>query len=162
MGWLITCFCLAEMCGDVWGESFPWRGPGREGGQTVRYFYFFSPKKSLHIIEELLTRLWGSDKLLMCSNVICKLDVPSGVRFVSLSERSSSALKSAKWFQWQKRPLSFWCLRSLCTSKWAFPKRWDRQIWQHRCPSHLAAPLASDLSLWSDRHSTMESQSRWV
>lgn len=123
--------------------------------------FFLSPMNSLHI-KELFTWFWGSDSLLMCSNVIFKLDVPSGVPFVSLSERSSSALTSAKWFQWQKRPLSFWCLRRLCTSKWAFPKRWDRQSWQHRCPSHLAAPLTSDLSLWSDRHSTMGSQSRWA
>lgn len=51
---------------------------------------------------------------------------PLGVQFVSPSERSNSALKSVKWFRWQKPPLSFWCLRSLCTSKWASPRRWNK------------------------------------
>lgn len=71
---------------------------------------------------------------------------PSGARFGSASERSSSAPMSVKWFRLQKPPLSFWCLRSLCTSKWAFPKRWATK-WK---PSTLPpAPLSDNVrAIW--------------
>lgn len=75
---------------------------------------------------------------------------PSGVLFASPSERSSSAQMSVMWFQWQKPPLSFWCLRSLCTSKLAFPKRWDgKSSLTTQPPSHWAA-TSDPSNLWTD------------